>query len=88
MHMRLPKITQVASLIKNTAGKLKVQMVAAKHDCLCYLIVFHAYESREVRGLYPLCCCPCGFSMVLLVNVQLCALVGKKLLLLSSADEL
>lgn len=87
--MKLLRITQVASLIMNTAEKLKVQMVPAKHCCLHYLVVFHAYESREVRGLYQsLCGYPCSFSIVLLVNVQLYALFEKKLFLLSSADEL
>lgn len=42
MHLKLLKITQVASLIMNTAEKLKVQMVAAKHCCLHYLVAFCA----------------------------------------------
>lgn len=50
MHMKLLKVTELASLIMNTAEKLKVQMVVAKHCCLHYLIVFSAYGSREVRG--------------------------------------
>lgn len=86
--MKLLKITQVVSLIMDTAEKLKVQMVAAKHCCLHCLVVFRAYKSREVRGLYQSLCYPCSFSTVLLVNIQLCALFEKKLFLLSSADEL
>lgn len=87
--MKLLKITQMASLIMNIAEKLRVQMVAAKHRCLCYLVGFGACGSRGVRELcQSLCCYPCRFSIVLLVNVQLYALFENKLFLLSSADEL
>lgn len=51
VHGKLLKITELASLIMNTAEKLKMQMVAAKHCCLHYLVVFSACGSREVREL-------------------------------------
>lgn len=85
MPMNFLKVTQVARLIINTAEKLKVQMVTAKHCCLHYLIVPSAYGSREVRKVFFY---PCRFSIILLVNVQLCALSENKFFLPSSADEL